>query len=485
MGLFTRKPAAAALTAAAETINLDDRNAASRIKKRQAEWQNKAWGFYDTIPELWFAENYLANALRRIRIYPAVQPNPLEAPIPLDPETDGALAVRGFAELDRLRGEDGSHGEILHDLAMQLGIAGEGMLVGDIDPDTGETFEIYAMDELFFKGGSWRVKDGPEDRDGRPLSDQALVNRIWRQHPRWRDYADSGIRSSIEICEDLLMHQHWSRSASRTRLNAGAMFIPSEAGFKPLTGQGSGQYGQIEGISPLLASMLDAFVTPINNEGSATAVVPALFEMKGDLIDKIKHMEFGRDYDDTAAARETALLRRMAAGVDLPSELILGMADLNHWTAWQVDEDSYKAHIEPLLTLMVNGLTKAFLRPATVDLSERLIVWFDPSGLIANPNRTALLKDAHAAIVISDDAYRRYGGFTDDDAPSDEEKEERKSQAQATTPGVPGGGAVGAPAATEDANANPGPPDAEASIVADGSGGADPKAFELWRSPEP
>lgn len=455
-----------ALTAAAEQLDLNDRNEAQRIKKRQQTWQKQAWDMYDQIPELWFAHNYVANALRRVRIFAATQPDQSEAPIPLDPDEDGPLAVRAALEMRRLSGDDGGHGELLHDTALQLCIPGECFLVGDIDPETGEeAFDIYATDELLWSEKGWSIKDGPDDKVGTPLGASAIVNRIWRQHPRWRNWADSGMRPNIELCEDLLMRQRWSRSAGRSRLNAGAWFLPSEADWKPAM-PGSGQFGQIQGMSPFVASILDAWSAPINDEGAATAVVPAIFEMKGEFIEKILHMDFGRDYDDQAQAREEKLLQRIASGLDIPSEVITGLADLNHWTAWQVDEDTYKAHLEPLLVLMVSGYTKAFLRPAMADVvqPDPVMVWFDPSALIANPNRQDSLKDAHQALVISDEAYRRYAGFTEEDAPDDDEVQRRQERAVATTPN--GNGSVGqpnSPAATEDANANPGAPDGEAS----------------------
>jgi hypothetical protein len=44
--------------------------------------------------------------------------------------------------------------------------------------------------------------------------------------------------------------------------------------------------------------------------------------------------------------------------------VLTGVADVNHWSAWQIEDQSYKMHLQPLAQVPAAGLAKAFLRPA-------------------------------------------------------------------------------------------------------------------------
>ncbi len=55
------------------------------------------------------------------------------------------------------------------------------------------------------------------------------------------------------------------------------------------------------------------------------------------------------DADLHPSQRETAAVRALAAGMDLPAEVLLGLSDVNHWTAWQVDESAYRQHVDPIV----------------------------------------------------------------------------------------------------------------------------------------
>lgn len=96
-------------------------------------------------------------------------------------------------------------------------------------------------------------------------------------------------------------------------------------------------------------------------------------------------------------------------------------------SAWQVSDDTYKAHLEPTGQVFAQGLASAFLRPGLegdgIDpaVLRRIVVALDPSGLVARPNRAADAKELHAKGVLSDEALLRYLAFADADAPDEEE----------------------------------------------------------------
>jgi hypothetical protein len=135
------------------------------------------------------------------------------------------------------------------------------------------------------------------------------------------------------------------------------------------------------------------------------------------------------------AAQIDSLIGRAATGLDLPKEVLLGMTDLNHWTAWQVSADTFSEHVEPHIVNCVDAQTIGYFRAALMvdDRMQgenavwvpRLCIWYDPTELLSDPNQVGNATLAHEAIVISDESYRNALGFSDSDAPSAQEIEIR------------------------------------------------------------
>ena len=60
-------------------------------------------------------------------------------------------------------------------------------------------------------------------------------------------------------------------------------------------------------------------------------------------------------------AQKMETIRRMATAMDLPNEVLLGMADTNHWTAWQIKEETFQTHIRPFVEMICNSIGSARL----------------------------------------------------------------------------------------------------------------------------
>lgn len=431
MALFSRRDLfnGQALVASAAKIP----NGPEGKPAKPREWQQEAWLYYDQVGEVWFAMNYLANALRRIRLFPASQPDPQEAPQPVE---DSAAN----AELDRLRGVDGGHGQILHDAGLQLSVVGECYLALFADPDPlvdgDEVAGIFSTSELEKKADGWYLKEGAFAGEGRRLVDP-VVNRIWRPHPRYKAQADSSMRALGGVFSELLILDRQYRSLAKSRIGAGVAFVPDEVRLKAAEKSPTGD-GFVD-------AFLTALVTPQADEDSALNVAPGVIKAPGDRIEQFRFEKFGREYDPATAARYDKVLERIATGLDLPKAIVLGIEDLNHWSSWLVDEDAFDSHLAPLVELICSGLTEAFLRPSLG--SEDVFVWYDASALIAHPQKADQALDAVDKGLISDEAGRRYLGYSEDDAPSPEEtaaKLERRRALQ--PPQVPGGPVQGPPA---------------------------------------
>jgi hypothetical protein len=437
-----------ALTASARKIDYASTEEKARYRKRQKGWQDEAWRYYDECPEIWYGANFVANCLRKIRLVPATQPDVSQPPTPIydpagvvneqgpgndsdeiTPPPPTEIEMEAIDLVKRLGRADGGVGGLMAGFGLNLSIPGECVLVAADDELGNEHWAVYSTDQVFVNSqGVWAIRTAAGDKKGTPLPDNSVAYRFWRPHPRWSETADSPMRPLLDVVEELMILSRTIRATGRSRLaGAGMLLWPAEANLGSATPSTdptvSGQ-----AVDPVLADMMQAMMTPIGDEGVAAAVVPLLMRVPDQYIKSIQHLHFDRPIDPEMAKQRDELRRRIATGLDIPAQVILGLEDLNHWNAWMVDEQTFKAHLEPLVVQICGSLTSAYLRPLlgiNDELDSDLLVWYDATALIGHPNREQSAKDAFDRYLISEDAGRRYLGFSDEDEPSDQEVQER------------------------------------------------------------
>lgn len=443
-----------ALVAAARRIDYSSDDDRKRYKKRQRGWQDEAWRYYDECPEIWYGSNFIGNCLRKVRLCAARQPDVSEPPTPLvepdphDPDDDDVVPltpteVQAIDLVERLGRAEGGIGGLMSGFGLNLSITGECVLVGADDEFGNERWNVYSTDQVFVnQAGQWCIRTSQGDKKGSPLSDNSIAYRLWREHPHWSENADSPMRPLLDVVEELLILSRAIRATGRSRLaGAGMLLWPAEANL------GSSTPSVQQGVSaqptdPVLADLMQSMMTPIGDEGVAAAVVPLLTRIPSQYIDQPRHLVFERPIDPEMAKQREELRRRIATGLDIPGEVLLGMQDLNHWNAWMIDETTFKAHLEPLVIQICSSLTSAYLRPllgaegAFMDTTaDDILMWYDASALIGHPNRGQDANEAFDRYAISEDAYRRFKGFAEEDAPEDEEIQERVARKAAERTG--------------------------------------------------
>lgn len=418
------------LTASAAVLDLQSKTVGPRLAKLRATWQGDAWSYRDEVGEVRFGVTYLANIARRMRLYPAIAAPEGGDPIPID-DAEGVSAQ--FAadcreQVDRLAAGRVHAGEILGPLIEQLEVPGEGMLVGRALEDGSERWAFHSADELKYTDHGWVLLGAPNDRDGVLLDDEtSLVSRVWRPHPRWAQYADSPMRTLLDVCEEILVTGRAIRALLRSRISAGILFVHDDLTF-PKADRADGAEGD-DDDDDLLVALGRAMSAAVADEANPAALVPFLLRGAPTLpLDQVlRHIELTRQVDPELIGRQDKAIRRLALGMNVPPEVILGVAEVNHWTAWQVDEGTFTHHAEPVVQTGVDGLTVGMFRPALLalghpaELVSRALVWYDPTEVVTKPNRVEDAGKAHDRLTISDDAYRREVGFGDDDAPDEAE----------------------------------------------------------------
>jgi len=131
-------------------------------------------------------------------------------------------------------------------------------------------------------------------------------------------------------------------------------------------------------------------------------------------------------YDARIEGRMESLIHRLSYGLPIPPEILLGLQAQSRATAFQVEENSYRAHIEPPAQIVAKVATDVL---TTFFAGSEIEVVPDPSLLLAKRHTTQDVKDAHDRGAVSDAYLREVLGIPDWGAPSDEERAERRAAA--------------------------------------------------------
>ena len=442
------------LTAAATQVRLNDKGEAEKFRNRRmaqsSGWQTEAWEYYDAIGEVKYAFNLVASVISRIRLYAAIVEDPSEAPKPVRMSATIPLDLATAAEraLARLDSAYGGQAGLLRDVALNLSVTGECYLIQSpsmAGHGIPESWDIRSVDELsidakgnYVIAGRREYQAGnsttnPAQRGLIKLPNTAFVGRIWRAHPRFSDEADSSLKGMLDLCAELLLLNRTFRATARSRLNAGALYLPDGLSVAS-TPDPNYPYEDEDGLyseptpeelaDEFEDQLIDAMTTPIRDEDSASAVVPLIIRGPAELGDKIKQFKFERSFDPALAERSDRVLDRILQGLDVPKDIVTGLANVKYSNALQIDETLYKTHIEPLMLLIVDAFTVVYLRPylkangyADVDV-DRLVIWYDPSAVATRNDRAADSDAGFDRMAVSFETWRRAHGFSESDAPS-------------------------------------------------------------------
>jgi hypothetical protein len=428
------EPAGSAVVASAALISKDR---VRSVVGQRSDWQADAWELYDSVPELRFGVSWVANACSRARLYIGrIDPDGSSAPTPINADyeskdfTEQGLTVEQvatlLAPLEELAGGQLGQSEMLRRMAIHLNVPGESYLVGFDNPETGERqWLVVSAGELSSSGGGLKVQlpDMPNHQIEIDPT-QATVLRIWRPHGEYAYKADSPLVALRGALRELLdISAHITATAESRLAGAGVLFVPDELTIPtPEASEGANPLH----ADPFTAALIQAMAAPLKNRDSASAVVPLVIRGPSSAGESLKHISFATEFDKNAEGLRQSAIRRVATGMDMPPEVLLGLGDSNHWSAWQIEESGIKLHIEPLLGLICDAFTAHFYQPALKAMgfaaAERYAIWYDTTELTQRPNRSPESMEAFDKGLIGAAPTRRELGFSDEDAPTDDER---------------------------------------------------------------
>lgn len=479
MPIFSRKPespqALGAFVASGATYRVSTYSDAAMLSLQRQEWQRKAFRLYDSEGHLWYAANYVGSALSRIRLVAATRPK-VEAEHAVPTVIEKGVFANAVANIRSPRG--GQRG-LLRQVGRNVFLCGEVWLVGAAETlangQVEQTWDAVSIAELVTSGSS-----GKFQRRRLPgatpvnLPEGALTIRLWKEHPEYAELADSGTRPAMKLLEKIVTLNEAEKAIARSRLaGSGILALPQE--LVPPAWQNQGQNPNAMESNPLYQALAESMTAPLQDADHPSAVVPLVLIGPADVVGKIRYEEMSRSFDTSAAnASIQTAIEQVANTLELPKEILLGTGDATHWTAWAIKEDTFQAHIQPLSELVCDALTRTYLKQALSSMSadqmkaalkeagtddpNDIIVWYDASQLVIQPDKADKALGLHDRFVISNAALRRENGYAETDAPDDDEYAKRvglkvadpkmaltgKPPEQAPAPG--GAPAEGAPA---------------------------------------
>lgn len=450
----------------ASAVNFSSIPDASKANSQASQWQDQLWFFYDCVGEFEFAANWFGNLLSRARLYPAFKGVEL---------TEGPA----FDAVQEFFGSEQGRSEALRALGLHDRVAGESYIVSYDDVMGNAVWRVVTPQVINkTKGGKWTIdgKDIPAKPGTTPL-----IIRTWNRHPRRSDDVTSSSRAAIPILNEIFrLTQHIDAQVSSRLASAGILFLPNEMTFAGASTQEEGQDAKnASDADRFVHELIETMSTAIVNRSDASALVPIVVTADGEHLDKAHKMDFWTELDKNSLDLRQEAIRRLGLALDMPPEILTGVADASHWQMWSADESSIKAHAEPALMRLCYDITVGYLLPAIKDVVPAAdLMYFsmeaDTADMRLRPNRGKEAIELYGLGQLSAKAMRRETGFDETDKPDETELKAKTLFTVGTMAATPEmsaaaleelGIALDLPAPVEDAPANqPQEPDVGADV---------------------
>lgn len=418
--------------------------------KKGHAWQADAFTYNELVAEIGAlhsltAETVSACDLRVVTMEPGDS----------DTHTTESIDPRVIRVMRAFNGPVGGVKELKRKAALHYQVAGESILTGtpmknEVGADVGIAWEFLSPLELKFeeKKGTdpltgkpnktvtvKRQSDSPA-QDGEFKDEDIFTARFYRSDPAFSGRADSPMKRILPLCRELVVLSEVVDAIAKSRLPAGMIFIPEEMSFGPddeTMEEGGDEDGEvIDDADRFTETLVGHMSAPIEDRTSAAGLVPLVITGPADLGEKIKEIPLARDLPKFAQELRSELLRRIAQGLDAPPEVMSGKAQLNHWSSYSVDTDFVNKYVNPIGEALAAFLTVAYLRPMltrhegmSAEEAARYTLEFDTSPITQRMDEAAAAKNAWDRDLISDEAYLRSHGYTDEALPTTDERKRR------------------------------------------------------------
>lgn len=280
------------------------------------------------------------------------------------------------------------------------------------------TTNLYVAGEFFYTylDKDWRVVSviHPDQQEIFAKADH-VVRGLWPS-PIDPSQPDAPLFGVLSILSDMDWLGRLSRAQSANRVGMRGILGSADG----LNFAGGGDFWE-EWDKSLRAKMQDPTdVGPVHLRGAKELVEPMA---SGRGMGGLSWVVPDFPYDARIEGRMEAMIHRLAYGLPIPPEILLGLSAQSRATAFQVEENSYRAHIEPPANIVAQVATDVL---NTLFEDVQVEVRPDPTLLLAKRSTVQDVKDAYDRGEVSGDYFREVLGIPPHAAPSDEERARRQ-----------------------------------------------------------
>lgn len=419
--LARTEPERRAITGATAMVELGAGSSWKTWKFGNTEWQTEGWRLYDIIPELRKLAGRIGDSLAQARMYVAELDERGEE---VAETQDGRISALAGIPL----GTGNARDDMLRLAGVDLAVGGECWIVGEgaaRNPERAAGAWFVVTGAAFKKQGDTVKVRRPKILGGSDLTladGTDILIRCWRPHPNDVDQADSFTRAAIVPLREieLLTKREFAELDSRLT-GAGVMFLPEGVDFPR-------EESDPAGLAGFMAYLQRAAAASMADQSRASAMVPIMATVPDQVLehlDKLRPVTFWSELSGEISPMKDKAILRLASSAEIPGEVLTGIGDANHWTAWLISDEGIR-WIRGYLGLVADALTRGFLRLALASMGvanpERYAFAFDTSTLAAKPNRLDEALQLHDRFLIADEEVVKAGAFDPDQMPSTAER---------------------------------------------------------------
>lgn len=386
-------------------------------------WQKEAWYYFDAIGELRGPLVWIANAVSQADVHATA----IDADTgkPTGPSDD----PRAMSAAALVLGGTAQRAGLLRITALCWQTVGECWVIVRPASQAGkpDIWLVLSGNRVTAKGETWQYTD-PFTGALITLGNNDRLIRVWSPHPDDQAKADSAVRPGLPICREIEKSSQniAARLDSRIATN-GVMALADELDFP------RGEH------DTSAAAFMDQFMSTaehgLQNPGQASSQVPMAFNAPAELIANggaFAHYDLSTEFDGTVVELRRDGLTRLAATLDMPKDVAEGrQGEANHWSAWQLEESTYKIFVEPLLKSIGDALTQEWFRPALVAMgmtreqADTFELGWDTTAIVARPDDRETLESLYDKVLISDEYFLTENGVPMDAMPGQDERTRR------------------------------------------------------------
>lgn len=244
---------------------------------------------------------------------------------------------------------------------------------------------------------------------------------IW-PHPARPIAPDPPLRGVLDVLAEIEQLSDLAYSQNRSRIaNMGILTIANDLELQNTLPNGRGS-----DVGDDIEAVINAPIQDPRRTSAAPIVFRAPMEyMTGALSNGARAVQWTRpdleEYTMTLESRMRFAIQRLAWGFPVAPEILLGMTATNRAVAFQIEESTYRAYIEPICDLV--GKVYARALSALLDGEPKVEVKPDATVLLARRHSVADAKDMYDRGLVSAEYVRKTAGVDEEDKGTDEDLE--------------------------------------------------------------